>query len=268
MRILACVCSVALLALGAFGCGGPANQGGSSTAGTGASETLKINTADLPKLGPAMAPIDEGRLEIAPPDTWHVPPRNSKWLARFQLEPGSPFPMIFVTAENSETLFHVTKDNVNELVEQVRKELRADPDTKRLAEGVQPATIGSFRGVLYRRWGKSSGWVMERWMLETVANGRRYTFELRCREGSADAFRPHLFAVASGLKFSKGTAGGSALTAVEETPDEEPATDDASKKPSDDDAKPDEGKADDAKPEDAKPDDAKADEGKADAKAP
>lgn len=256
MRTLAYVCSVALLVLGTFGCGGPANQGSSSKAGAGASETLKISTKNLPKLGPAIAPIDEGRLEIAPPKNWHVPPRSSKWLARFQAEPGSPYPMIFVTADNSETLFHVTKDNVNELVEQVRKELRADPDTKRLAEGVQPATVGDFRGVLYRRWGKSSGWVMERWMLETVVNGRRYTFELRCREGSADAFRPHLFAVASGLKFSKGTAAGSALTAVDETLNEEPATDDASEKPSNDDA---------AKPDESKPDDAVSED---DAKAP
>ncbi len=264
MRTLACVCSVALLALVPFGCGGPANQGGSSEGGAGTSGVLKIDTANLPKLGPAISPIDEGRLEIAPPDTWHVPPRSSKWLARFQAEPGSPFPMIFVTAENSETLFDVTKDNVNELVEQVRKELRADPDTKRLAEGVQPATIGDFRGALYRRWGKSSGWVMERWMLETVANGRRYTFELRCREGSADAFRPHLFAVASGLKFLKGSAAGSALTAVEETPDEEPATDGAAEKPVDDDA----AKSDAAKPDDGNPDDGKDDDGKDDAKAP
>ena len=38
-------------------------------------------------------------------------------------------------------------------------------------------------------------------MLETVAIGRLYTIELRVREGEEDQFRPHLLAVAAGLKF-------------------------------------------------------------------
>ncbi|MDZ7618665.1 MAG: hypothetical protein U1E05_16805 [Patescibacteria group bacterium] len=264
MRTLACMCSAVLLALGGFGCGGPAEQGGESQTGEGGAAIQKISTENLPKLASPIAPIDDGRLEIAPPEKWHVPPRSSKWLARFQADPGSPYPMIFVTAENSDDLFHVTKDNVNELVSQIRKELQADPDTKRLAAGVQAVAIGGFRGVLYQRWGKASNWVMERWMLETVANGRRYTVELRSREGSADVFRPHLFAVAAGMKFTKGTAGGSALTAMEETPDDK-AAEEAPEKPAADAEEADAEKAD-AEKADVAPD--AEDAAKEDAAAP
>ncbi len=256
MRTLACVCSVVLLVTGISGCGGPAGRGGGAGGDAKAPKTRKISTANLPQLADPMPPVDEGRLEIAPPKKWHIPPRNPKWLARFQADPGSPYPMIFVTVDSAENLFHVTRDNLDELAEQVRKELRADPDTKQLAAGVQPVTIGDFRGVLYRRWGRTSGRVMERWMLETVANGRRYTVELRAREGLAEEYQPQLFAVASGMKFSQGDSGGSGIMAVEETPEPEAEPDEATEKPAD------AAKEDEAK-EDAK-DAPKADEAKAD----
>jgi len=233
MQRTTCVGAMLILVGGFAGCDGP--KGGTGS-GPGA-ESLKVRsipTAELPELGSAMAPVDEGRLEVAPPADWHVPPRSPRWLARFQADLGSPYPMIFITADDSETTFHVTRDNLDEFAAQVRKELRADPDTKRLAAGVQPVVVDKFRGTLYRRWGKSGGRVMERWMLETVANGRRYTLELRSREGLAEEYLPQLYAVAAGMKFSKPQEAGSALSAVEEPSDGETTSEEAPELPEDD----------------------------------
>ena len=226
MRTLTSVCSTVALLLGAAGCGGPADGPAPARSGT-AAKVLRIDAKSLPKLASPIAPVDEGRLEVAPPADWHVPPRSRRWLARFQADPGSPYPMIFVTVEDSDSVFHVTRENLDEFAAQVRKELQADPDTKRLVAGLQPVVIGNFRGTLYRRWGKSGPRVMERWMLETVANGRRYVFELRSREGLADEYLPHLYAVASRAKFLTGKDSGSALTIIEEAPDDETAEEDA-----------------------------------------
>lgn len=224
MRTLRYVCSGLVLTIGLVGCSGPEGGPASAPSGAGA-KVLQVNAQRLPKLGATLSPVDEGRLEIAPPAGWHVPPRSRRWLVRFQADPGSPYPMIFVTVEDSDALFHVTRENLEEFTAGVRGELLADSDTRRLAAGLQPVVIGSFHGTLYRRWGRSDGRVMERWMLETVANGRRYTLELRSREGLADEYLPHLYAVASGLKFVAGKDTGSVLTIVEEAPEVEPADD-------------------------------------------
>ncbi len=226
MRMLIGWCTATSVLLAVAGCEQPAGDPGTPRSAA-APQTLRIDVKSLPKVGSPIAPIDEGRLEVAPPGNWHVPPRDRRWLARFQADPGSPYPMIFVTAEDSDATFHVTRDNLDEFVAQVRKELLADADTQRLVAGLQPVEVGSFRGTLYRRWGKSGTRVMERWMLETVANGRRYTLELRSREGLADEYLPHLYAVASGMKFSKGKDAGSALTAIEDPSDEPPADDES-----------------------------------------
>lgn len=226
MRTQICVWSAVLLLLGATGCGAPDGGPAPSRPGAAAPAARQISTKNLPKLGPPIAPVDEGRLEVAPPANWHVPPRSRRWLVRFQADPGSPYPMIFGTVEDSDGVFHLTRENLQEFADHVRRELRADPDTQRLAAGVQPVVIGDFHGTLYRRWGRSGGRVMERWMLETVANGRHYTLELRSREGLADEYLPHLYAVAARLNFTKGTDSGSALTIIEEVPDADTAEED------------------------------------------
>ncbi len=219
MRTLIGVCLAVFLVLGTVGCGGP--EGGRAPSRSASVQVRQISTKDLPKLSSPIAPVDGGRLKIAPPQNWHVPPRRAQWLVRFQADPGIPYPMIFVTVEDSDATHHVTRDNLEEFAAEVRRALLAGPDTARLAAGLQPVTVGDFHGALYRRWGKSSGRVMERWMLETVANGRRYTLELRSREGLAETHLPHLYAVASGLKFSKGEDAGAPLPPIEEAPDDE-----------------------------------------------
>lgn len=216
MRTLIWVWASLVVVAGVVGCGAPEDRRAPSPAGTPGAR--QIDTKNLPRLGDPMAPLDEGRLEVAPPENWHVPPRRPRWLARFQADSGSPYPVIFVTAEDADAVLHVTRDNLGEFAAAVRNELLADPGTQRLAADLQPVVVGGFRGTLYRRWGKSDGRVMERWMLETAANGRRYTLELRSREGLADEYLPHLYAVASGLQFFQ--AEDAALTAAEETPEE------------------------------------------------
>lgn len=244
MRQFLCAVSVvSVLVFGAIGCGQPGGGGGGSGPAGAASQVRQIDTEGLPKLGSPMAPLDEGRLEVAPPANWHVPPRRSQWLARFQADPGSPYPTIFITAEHSDATFHVTRDNLEQFANTVRNELLADSGTSRLAAGVQPVEVGGFHGTLYRRWGKSGTRVMERWMLETVANGRRYTLELRAREGLADEYLPQLYAVASGLEFHKGEDSGSGVTGIEAAPDEESGDEDSNDDDADEDTEDDAGGA-------------------------
>ncbi len=216
MRRLIASCACLVFGLGIAGCGEP--EDGRAPSRTASPRIRQINTNNLPRLGNPITPVDEGRLEVTPPENWHVPPRRARWLTRFQADAGSPYPMIFVTAEDADAIFHVNGDNLGEFAAAVRNELLADPGTQRLAAGLEPVVVGGFRGTLYRRWGKSDGRVRERWLLETVVNGRRYTLELRTREGLAEEYLPHLYAVASGLEFIE--AEDTALTAVDETPDE------------------------------------------------
>jgi len=217
MRTLTCLCSVVFLVLGIFGCGGPQGGGGSSRSDA---RIRHISTKKLPKLAATNIAVDDGRLEVAPPAKWQVPPRDRRWLVRFQADLGSSYPMIFVTTEDSDAMVQVTPENLEKFAAQVRKELLANSSTKRLAQGLQPVVVGDFHGALYQRWGKSDGRVMERWMLETVANGRRYTLELRSREGLAEEYLPHLYAVASGLKFVQGQDAASAAGGKDEGPNE------------------------------------------------
>ncbi len=199
--------AAAILALGMAGCGVP--EGGEPLPSrAGPASVQNISTRNLPKLGMPMTPLDEGRVEISPPESWHVPPRRAKWLVRFQAEPGSPYPVIFLTVADAESLPDVMLDNLDAFAAQVRKQFQADPHRQRLAAGVRPIVVGDFQGVLYQRWGKVDGRIMERRMLETVVNGRRYTFELRSREGLAEEAMPYLYAVAAGTRFRAGSQNG------------------------------------------------------------
>ncbi len=173
-----------------------------------------------------MVPLDQGRVEIAPPENWHVPPRRAQWLVRFQADPGSPYPIIFLTADDSQTLPDVTLNNLDAFAAQVRKQFQDDSHRQRLAAGVRPIVVGDFHGVLYQRWGKAEGRVMERRMLETVANGRRYTFELRTREGLAEEAMPYLYAVAAGVRFRAAEQNGDPTPDQELPPDQDPILDD------------------------------------------
>lgn len=219
--------------MAAGGCGGsePAQRPGPPAPAT-------AETAQLPRLADPIPLLDEERIEIAPPQGWHVPARSSKFIARFQQRADSLYPTIILTADDYD-FPDVAADNVNELASRIAAE-------ESLA-AIKPFQVGRFLGVTYRKRGierESINKVLERLFLATVVAGRRYTLELRTREGSLAEAQPHLIAVAEGMRFPKAEAAppaseeaapaadapadgeaGPASGKTEAKPSEEPKTD-------------------------------------------
>jgi len=163
--------------------------------------------ADLPALGESLPSVlDNDRLLAAPPKQWHVASKSSKCLTRFQASRQRKYPSIILTAEEYVgDIYDVTEENVVEFARQRAAAMQQNASDARQKITLQPIKVGPFVGVSYRRRGAVQGQfkkiVLERLMLETVAFGRLYTIELRVREGEENEFRPHLLAVAGGLKF-------------------------------------------------------------------
>lgn len=207
--VLRAVCLVVSAGL-PLGCGGSREAP--------ASRPSRIVGADqLAELGDPIGPLDEQRIEVAPPKGWHVPPRSNRWIVRFTAPDRLSYPSILVTAEDYEGIFNVSKRNVGEFAKQLAarfsRELASEgnhdgPATGRAgrqAVEVTPIQIGTFIGARYRRRGKApyglKEIVVERLVLETVVAGRKYRVELRTREGELTNYRRELFAVAAGIKF-------------------------------------------------------------------
>jgi len=183
----------------------------------------KPKGTELPKLGEYLPPLDQGRLEVAPPKGWTVPGRASKYLARFQAAEGSDYPAILVTADDFEDFYRVTDENVNQFAERVSTEIGGKRKT-----AVEPVRRNKFIGVTYHRRAKvkdSMGVVVERVFMDTVVGGRKYSVELRTMLESLDRDRPYLEAVVAGMRFPQaaGEAAPAATTASESSPVAEPA---------------------------------------------
>ncbi len=197
-----------------------------------AKRTTKVETGKLPKLGDHFGPVDNGRLEVAPPADWHVPPRSSKFVARFQQSEEEVYPSIIITAEDDGSGASVTKKNVARYAKKTADEMKKQKSAAKLAHTVLPVEVGSFVGIIYKRRGKAPfGFkkvVVDRRIVETVVDGRKYMIELRTREGDAERYQQHLLAVVGGLKF---VDPNSPDTAIDMTPEEPPAAEPEEKAP-------------------------------------
>ena len=157
----------------------------------------EIRRQDLPELGEYMPPLDRERLEVAPPKGWTVSPRTEGYVVRFRESTAEKYPMILLTAEDCEAMGNLSQDNVRDFADRTRRQESLGT--------VEPITIGDFTGIVYRKRGKeakSVDRILERLLLVTVANGRKYTVELRTREGRLDEGKRALFAVAGGIRFA------------------------------------------------------------------
>lgn len=168
-----------------------------------------VSAAELPRLGDPIPRLDGGRIDVSPPKGWEVPARSNKFVIRFQKEPGSTYPAILVTAKDYGDFPDVSAENVAKLAARIASE-NSVPEAK-------PVEIGRFVGVAYRKRGiekDSISEVLDRLILETVVAGRKYSIELRTREGSLRETQPYLFAVAQGIHFLE------AQTAVPAVPEQ------------------------------------------------
>ncbi|MDD4789524.1 MAG: hypothetical protein PHO07_20335 [Pirellulales bacterium] len=175
----------------------------------------RIDVAGLPPLRPYEPPLDSGRVEIAGPAGWRVAPRYGDYVIRFQGSDEELYPMILVTAEDhaGEAL---TAETVGPFAQQ------AAP------KGAKPVAIGSCVGAVYLKHGKdprSIDQVLDRLFWTGVLAGRRYTLELRTRQGQSPQYEKLLFAVAAGLQPAGGAeqvaadAGEKAAETVQKTAD-------------------------------------------------
>lgn len=196
---------VSAVILASNGCGRPSQGGGDQ-----ASQVPRLDTGQLPPLGDVLPPLDGGRLELSPPQEWVVSPRSTQYIVRFQADQGNPYPSVLVTAKDCPQVKSLTSDSLPLFARLVASEL----ESAGVKTTVKPGRIGDHLGVMYTRRARvkdALGGIVERVFFDTVVNGRRYQFELRCPPETVGLAEPYLLAVVKGAK----------LVGVGEIPEEE-----------------------------------------------
>jgi hypothetical protein len=210
------VVGTAALALAVAGCGGSGER--SSGGGSGAAPSadsagdIKVRTVEsLPEVGDYLPPLDDGRIEVAPPEGWNLLPRRANYVAGFVKGKASEMPRITLTAWDTPLpeVTELTEANADlleaELVRQFKK------DKKAIQEPPLPIVLGDTLYLRYVRLAKTtSGSNLVIQALETVRGGRLYSIELFADvdaaraeeyEASLTKWRDHGYAVAAHLKF-------------------------------------------------------------------
>ncbi len=211
---------VVLLGLVA-GCGGGEGESGDEE-GPGKLAVLEVDVEKLASLGtPLGRALDEGRVEIAPPSDWDVPPsRSDRALAWFK-EAGADVPRIYVKGtDHAGEVTDVGKDNLEQFRDEMAKAVKADKKRKD-ASPVQSVIIGTYYGIQYKSRVNYNDRILDRLFVVTVQGGREYTVELWTPRRSLDEYENHAYAVAAGLKFVK--PGDDEEKPAPEEPSEEPA---------------------------------------------
>jgi hypothetical protein len=160
--------------------------------------TVAVDPSTLPELADPLPPLDGGRLIVAGPKDWVLPPRDPRWLARFQRDSSTAYPSILIRAEAHDGP-DLTAETATQLAEQVQAELEKDAKSGS-APQVQPLLIGEFAGVQYVDERRTRANRVERLVLITARGSRRYSVELQALSGTRDKYRNAALAVAHGLK--------------------------------------------------------------------
>jgi hypothetical protein len=159
----------------------------------------------LPELGDYLPPLDNARVEVAPPAGWHVPSRDSRFVVRFTPSPDASYPSILLTAEDHEGVAEVTGENVDAFVQEVDAAMNKDASSAKSSARAAPLVSGKFVGAMYQKRAKVKADMatrtVDRLIFETVAAGRKYRLELRTERGTVDRYRGELLAVAEGIRF-------------------------------------------------------------------
>jgi hypothetical protein len=163
-----------------------------------------VKTDKLPKLGNALPTLDRGRIsELAPPAGWEPLPRDNKHVARFSLGKSKPndLPRMMITAEDA-TGFKddVTADNVVAFAEALAAE-----DRKYL-EPPKALVLGDNAYARYVTQAKKGSRIVERQVLETVFDGRRYAYILEVYSEHLKKHRDFAYSVAAHVQYHKPAA--------------------------------------------------------------
>ena len=215
-----------VVVLSMLGCGG-GGDASRPAVGKPTASAIKRRTVDsLPAIGEYLPPLDDGKVEIAPPADWKPLPRDARYLARFVKGKASELPRITVTAWDSPLVevADLNESNAGLLEAQLIKEMKRDKKT--VTELPKPIILGSTLFLRHvRRARLPSGDHVVVQALDTVRGGRIYTIELIANidaprpeeyEASLTHWRDQGYAVAANLKF------GGREPAPTETPAETP----------------------------------------------
>lgn len=239
----------ALVLLALSGCGDPDRASTSSNKDEpSAAATIKRRTADsLKPIGDYLPPLDDGKIQIAPPAEWNTMPRDARYLARFVKGKASELPRITVTAWDSPLLevSDLDESNAGLLTAHLIKEMKRDKKT--VVEMPKPIILGDTLFVRHVRRAKlPSGDNVVVQGLDTIRAGRIYTIELIALidapraeqyEASLTKWRDYAYAVAANLKFGAETAPP-ATEAPPATPAESPPQEKPAEKPAEENPKP------------------------------
>jgi hypothetical protein len=220
---------VAFLGVACCGCG--PRPTGTPTSQVGRQEEQILQRTPTVELGAYLPPLDDGRVEIAPPDGWGVLPRDSAYLTRFFKENRSGLPRIDVRVEADRygDLGTATDQSVEEFAQQVAAELEAE-GTKPL-EPVLPMLLGDVpcaRYVVATKLRMGDRVIAaERQRLLVLRDGRLYTVDLLVLAQTLKKDRDAAYAVVAGLRFPDPGAAGAELPdeATEGEASEAPAID-------------------------------------------
>ena len=207
----------ALIAAGMLGLGGCGSSSqvepGSDEGPAATAEPLKRrDAASLPPVDDYLPPLDDGRVEIAPPKGWKTLARMPKYLVNFnQGKSVNDFPRISITAENAPAgTTDLTEANAYEFAAAVAAQLRAEKK-KAIAESPKPIILGDRVWSRYVRNPFFGGDPIAIQMLQTVHGGRQYNVELIVnvkdeRDYAADlqTSRDAAYSVAAHMKFPAG----------------------------------------------------------------
>jgi len=173
-----------------------------------ATAVKRIDAATLP-LADYLPPLDEGRIEIAPPAGWYPMPRDSKFVVRFYKENRNSLPRIDVMVEERTLggMRDASESNVSEFAAQVQNDLETTGTT--IVEPALPMIIGKVPCARYvsdvklKLGGQTV--VAERESLRVLKAGRLYTINLLLLPNTLkqirDAGFDPAYAVCAGLKF-------------------------------------------------------------------
>lgn len=222
-------------------------------------ETVKID----PVAG-KLDPLDDGRIVVPLPKGWS-PSNNEeesdkaldKNLARIRREGALMLPAIMIRVREYAEFKTLGEPDLRKFVRNRGAELEKEKGFKKGKLDVKQLSLNGFNGAEYAyaaNIGKPPK-RFERLVLETVVDGRMYTFELTTVNGLREESRPALYAVATNLQFPKMVNKPTGGRRSRSDADEDAPDDEADAEPKADGEKADEVKGDNTSAEDSAADD-------------
>ena len=180
----------------------------------GRSKIERRDAASLPEIGDYSPPIDDGRLEAAPPAGWNVLPRGKTYLIGFAKGKASELPRIVINAGEppADNPAELSSENATEFAAAENNVLRAAAKAgqKKVAEYYRPIVLGEITYIQHVRYAQLGNAPCIIQGLETIRGGRLYMVELIAEidaprpeeyDRSLAKWRGEVYAVAASLRF-------------------------------------------------------------------